>query len=95
VIAALEAGGVRFRRAENSLFVMVDLRDIAGQSAERELEVWRRMMRQYKVLVIPSHTGFHDVAIGWFRVCVSVVPELVTEGVARLVRAVTEIRAEQ
>jgi aspartate/methionine/tyrosine aminotransferase len=89
----LTDGGFSFVSADNSLFVMLDLRDIAGESEEAELAVWRELLHKHKIHLLPGVAGFHCDDPGWFRICFAAPSEELSEGLDRLIRAVTEIRA--
>lgn len=91
----LTAGGVKVDNCDNSLFLMIDLRDIAGKDQEEELSVWRELIHKYKVHVLPGGSGFYCPEYGKYRVCFSVKEELLLPGLERIVKGVKEIRASR
>lgn len=94
-VRILKEGGIKVRECENSLFVMIDLTDIAGESIEQELSVWRELMNKYEIHVLPGAAGFHMSTPGWYRVCFSFLDDFLIEGLNRLVRGIKEMRANK
>ena len=89
----LTEGGVKVDGCDNSLFLMIDLRDIAGKDQEEELHVWRELLHKYKVHVLPGASGFYCSEFGRYRVIISVPDEMLLPGIERIVKGVQEIRA--
>lgn len=77
--------------ADNSLFIMIDLTDIAG-TPEKEYQVWETLIDKYRVHMIPGNIGFHYEPCGWYRICFSSPDDKLIEGLKRLIKGVKEIR---
>jgi aspartate/methionine/tyrosine aminotransferase len=90
-VGLLRAAGIEFIEVEYCPFLVIDLSEIAGESAEREIEVWRELRDEYRVHVMPCEGCFH-YRTGWFRVCFGLPEPMIREGMARLVHAIREIR---
>ncbi|OHT09618.1 aminotransferase, classes I and II family protein [Tritrichomonas foetus] len=88
----LDAGKIVYRRCDYSLFIMIDLRDIAG-TPEKELYVWRELMHKYRVHILPGYAGFHVDEPGFYRVIFSIPDEELIEGIRRVVKGVADLRA--
>lgn len=89
----LKDSGFEVNGCDNSLFIMVNLSDIAG-TPEKEIEVFKTLIQRFKVHILPGYNGFHCDNAGWFRLCFSIKWELVEEGINRLKKAVETLRAE-
>lgn len=94
LMKCLDEGKIPYRKCENSLFILVDLRDIVKGNAEKELEVWRSLMRDYKVHVLPGSAGFHMDEPGFYRVIFSIPEEELLKGAQNLIKGVHELRAK-
>jgi aspartate/methionine/tyrosine aminotransferase len=92
-IVTLREAGIAVTECENSLFLVMDLRDIAGENDEQELTVWRELLYKYEVHVLPGAAGFRIPKPGFFRLCYTVPDGQLGIGLERLVRGVREIRA--
>ncbi|KAH0795135.1 aminotransferase, classes I and II family protein [Histomonas meleagridis] len=90
----LDDAGIKYKDCDNSLFVVVDLTDIAGKSIEQELEIWNKLMDEYKLHILPVASGFHGNVPGLFRVLFSVPKPMLEAGTNALIKAVTELRAK-
>jgi aspartate/methionine/tyrosine aminotransferase len=93
-IGKLTEAGIPYLPVEDSLFLMIDLTDIAGKSEEQELEVWRELLDKYEVHVLPGLAGFRCAKPGWYRLCFSARASLLVEGLDRLCRGVREMRSK-
>jgi aspartate/methionine/tyrosine aminotransferase len=90
-IATLTNFGLKFKVFDNSLFIMLDLTEIAGTD-ESELDVWRELLNKYRVHILPGKAGFHCDEPGWYRMLFSVPNADLIEGITRIARGVEEIR---
>jgi aspartate/methionine/tyrosine aminotransferase len=90
-VAALREAGIGVTECENSLFFVIDLREIAGKDSDQELRVWRELLFQYKVHVLPGAAGFRIPEPGFFRLCFTVPETELTVGLQRLIVGVREI----
>ncbi|KAK8838650.1 hypothetical protein M9Y10_032686 [Tritrichomonas musculus] len=88
----LDDGQISYRKCENSLFLMIDLRDLVKGSKEKELDVWRSLMLKYKVHILPGAAGFHMDEPGFYRVIFSIPDAELTQGLQNLVKGVQELR---
>lgn len=91
----LQTGKIKARGCDNSLFILIDLTDIAGESVEKELQVWTELMDKYKVHILPGAAGFHIKQPGWYRVCFTFQDEVLIEGLNRLITGVKEMRGNK
>lgn len=87
--------GITVRECDNSLFYVIDLSDIAGESIEKELEFWELLMDKYNVHILPLASGFHSNHPGHYRVCFSISDEKLIEGINRICQAVNDARNKQ
>ncbi|KAK8890137.1 hypothetical protein M9Y10_034897 [Tritrichomonas musculus] len=87
----LDDGKVDYRKCENSLFLMIDLRNVVKGSKEKELEIWRVLMREYKVHVLPGSAGFHCDEPGFYRVIFSIPEDELMQGLQNLVKGIHEL----
>jgi aspartate/methionine/tyrosine aminotransferase len=84
-IEKLTEAGIGIVRADSSLFVMIDMSDVGGESEEREVEVFRELLYKYRVHVIPGYTSFHWANPGWYRLCFPTPEPQLVEGLDRLI----------
>ena len=91
----LDYGKISYKKCENSLFLLIDLRDIVNGDKEKELEIWRTLIRDYNVHVLPGCAGFHLDEPGYFRVIFSIPKEELMQGLQNLVNGVQNLRAKQ
>jgi aspartate/methionine/tyrosine aminotransferase len=82
---------VLYLPVEDTPFLMIDLTDIAGNSEEQELQVWRKLLNKCEVHLLPGHSRFRCPKPGWCRLCFSVKNRLPVDGLDRLCRAVREM----
>lgn len=94
LLKCLDDGKIGYRKCENSLFILIDLRDIVKGSKEKELEVWRSLMKDYKIHILPGAAGFHMDEPGFYRVIFSIPIDDVIKGAQNLIRGVNELRAK-
>ena len=92
-LSKLNENGINAKSYENSLFIMVDLTDIAGTD-EKEVEVYLRLIDDYHVHILPGKAGFRCEKPGWFRLCFSMSDDILIPGLERLIKGVKEMRAE-
>jgi aspartate/methionine/tyrosine aminotransferase len=92
-IDTLTAAGISVTDCENSLFFVIDLRDIAGRDNEQELEIWKKLLYDYEVHVLPGAAGFRIPEPGFFRLCYTAPVSELTVGLERLVTGVRELRS--
>ena len=87
----LKKNNITFRQCDNSLFLMIDLREIV-KTPQQELDVWRKLMYDYKVHILPGMAGFHYDEPGWYRVIFSIPKDELVEGLDRLSKGISEIK---
>ena len=89
----LKENQIPYRECQNSLFIMIDLTDIAGTD-EKEMQVYSRLLDEYKVHVLPGKAGFYCDKPGWYRLCFAMENKPLSAGLDRLIKAVKEMRSE-
>ncbi|EAY18133.1 hypothetical protein TVAG_306550 [Trichomonas vaginalis G3] len=89
----LTEGGIKFKKAPASLFLMLDLTDIAP-TAEEEKKLWLDLIDRFNIHILPGANGFRYKYPGWFRLCFSHEESKLIEGCTRLVNAVKTIKSE-
>jgi aspartate/methionine/tyrosine aminotransferase len=94
LIEMLKEANIRFIPVDYCPFVVIDLSDIAGESLEQELSVWRELRDRYRVHVMPGEGCFH-FRTGWFRLCFGLPAEILKAGVRRLIGAIGELRDQR
>jgi aspartate/methionine/tyrosine aminotransferase len=92
-MSKLKENGIPAKQYDNSLFIMVDLTDIAGTD-EKEVEVYLRLIDEYQVHILPGKAGFRCEKPGWFRLCFSMSDDILIPGVEKLIKGVLEMRKE-
>lgn len=92
MISMLKESGIKYRPCDNSLFLLIDLRDIVQNDPDKELQVWRELMNKYRVHILPCHAGFHLDEPGFYRVIFSIPKDELEEGINRLIKGIKEIR---
>ncbi|EAX93708.1 aminotransferase, classes I and II family protein [Trichomonas vaginalis G3] len=91
---ALKEGGIEFLHCDGSLFIMINLSDIAPD-VESEKSLWLDLIEKHNVHILPGANGFKYPVPGWFRLCFSVTEENLVLGLKYLVDGVKTIRAEK
>lgn len=76
--------GIETIRSEGSLFLLLNLKAIAGDSEENELKVYNLLMNDYQVHLLPAKIGFRYKEYGWFRFCFSTNQANVAEAIKRI-----------
>lgn len=76
--------GIETIRSEGSLFLLLNLKAIAGDSEENELKVYNLLMDDYQIHLLPAKIGFRYKEYGWFRFCFSTNQANVAEAIKRI-----------
>ncbi|EAY05106.1 aminotransferase, classes I and II family protein [Trichomonas vaginalis G3] len=93
-IRIIKEGGIPYKKSPASLFMLLDLTDIA-KNAEEEKKLWLELIDRFSVHVLPAYNGFRYKYPGWFRLCFSLDEPQLVEGCNRLVNAVKTLRTER
>lgn len=89
----LQEGGIKFKHVEGSLFIMIDLTDIAPDK-EAEKNLWLDLVDNHFIHILPGMNGFRYPIPGWFRLCFSVEEQKLINGCKALIDGVRHIRAK-
>lgn len=93
VTRLLKEGGIEFLDCDNSLFIMINLEDLAGDE-KKEMDLFMTLIKRFKVHILPGLNGFRYEKPGWFRLCYTMQENVLVEGMKRLVDGVTVLRKE-
>lgn len=82
----LASHGIPFLPVEGGIVMWLDLRAfLASMSFEAESDLFEQMFEGAKLSISPGR-AFHCIEPGWFRLCFTVPPSHLSEGLKRLVR---------
>ncbi|MFF5207796.1 aminotransferase class I/II-fold pyridoxal phosphate-dependent enzyme [Streptosporangium sp. NPDC000396] len=85
----LTEAGIAFETAEAGFSIWTDLRPwLDNDSFAAERALWQRLFRTGRVNMLPGKV-FHSHRPGWFRLCHTVSPDVVREGVERISKVLT------
>jgi 1-aminocyclopropane-1-carboxylate synthase len=86
-VAALDSAGLPHLAAEAGFSVWIDLRGrLREPTFESERALWKELLTSTRVNILPGGE-FASPEPGWFRLCHTVEPDVVEEGIERLGRA--------
>ena len=83
---------INFKSFDATLYLMIDLIDLCEGNEEGELKIFRKLIDEYKVMILPGGSGFKCPKFGWFRLCFSIPNDQLIEGLTRLGNGITELR---
>lgn len=90
----LKEGGIEFRHCDGSLFIMINLTDLAN-TKEEERKLWLDLIDHHNVHVLPGANGFRYPVAGWYRLCFAVEEPILIQGLHYLIDGVKKLRAEK
>lgn len=86
--------GIKIKTYENSLFIMMDFRDII-KTVEEEMEFFNKLIDDYGVYCVPGVGGLMISEPGWFRFCYSVGNSSAIEGIKRIAKGYRDFLAKK